>query len=135
VIRHNLQVRFGQALQALEYLAEGDAMTWDSEAIAHTKADSSAPKGKPSTLENELPGILALVEHLERVVDRERKGSKPETKPEELRYRILNDYAGRNSERVAEDEGCTQKYVEDLRAMHNLTRRHGTALKRQARVA
>ena len=129
VERHKLTIRFNAVLRDLEYLAEGDAMAWDSERTSSGKAGSSPPKSQPSTLDAEAPGIIDLIEHLERVVARERKGRKPETSPVEIEFRILHDYVGRNAETVAEDVGWSVKSVGDVREKAGYNRKYGNPLK------
>lgn len=128
--REQVLIRVRTALLDLEMVAGGKAMTWDGEKITQGKPGSQilgSPDSKNPPPASELEAMIVDLEtwcsRAERHIDRGRP--KPETKPEELRYRVLNDYIGRRSEKVAEDENCTQKYVEDLRAAHGLTRRFG----------
>lgn len=128
--REQLLIRVRTVLVNLESQSEGRAMSWDGQKINHGRPSSHVLSNAQSDFETVFKSLELWCSEAEKRVIRGRP--KPETTPEERRWRILNDYMGRNSERVAEDEGCTQKYVEDLRAMHNLTRRHGTPKKKAA---
>lgn len=129
--REQICIRVRAALCDLEMLAEGQAMAWDSEAIAHTKADGSAPQGRPGSIEIHIAALEEWCGRAESTVDRERKGSKPEVTPDELRYRILNDHVGRNAENVAEREGISERTVGDVRALAGLTRKYGKPRERE----
>lgn len=129
--REQAMIRVRTILVDLESQSEGRAMSWDGEKITYGKPDSHVLSSTgTSDFETVLRTLEVWCSEAEKRVLRGRP--KPDTKPEELRYRILNDYTGRNSEKVADDEGCTQKYVEDLRAAHGLTRRHGTPNRKKA---
>lgn len=131
--REQVLIRVRTALVDLEALAEGKAMTWDGEKISHGKPGSQILGGANSELDSMVESLEEWCTKAEKCVVRGRP--KPETTPEELRFRILNDYVGRDSERVAEDEGCTRKHVEDLRLAHGLTQQYGKPARRRPKVA
>ena len=124
--RHQVLIRVRTALMDLEMLPEAKAMRWDTEAISRGKSDGNPPNGHTPTVDRFVRLLEEWCAQAEKAVMTERKGRKPDAKPEEIEYRILHDYVGRHHQIVAEALGVDVSTVSTVRKNNGWDRVYGT---------